>query len=278
MDTSRRTVLAGFGGLVAGSVVANMAGTTSLVHAADNTKMPRFAQPGGDFTWTPHKLDPDECARVAYEGYYYKGYGCGYGAFYAIIGLLAEKYGAPYNTFPFYMLTTNKSGISGWATICGALYGAAAAFGIFWNTKQRGPLVDELFKWYEDVPLPIYNPQADFIGVKGDVPQTVAHSVLCHVSASKWAQETGNPVNSKIRSERCGRITADVAKQACIIYNRKIDEGDNFKSAFARNAEDAKCMTCHGKGKEYDWAKGKMTCQPCHGGSDSVQNKFVDHP
>ena len=49
--------------------------------------------------------------KVAYEGYWYKGYACGYGAFYSIIGLLGEKYGAPYNQFPFSMLEANKGGI-----------------------------------------------------------------------------------------------------------------------------------------------------------------------
>lgn len=162
-----------------------------------------FAQQYGEFGWKPHKLDPEECAKIAYEGYWYKGYACGYGAFYSIIGVLGEKYGAPYNTFPFTMLEANKGGISDWGTICGALYGAAAAYALFWGRKERDPMVTELYRWYEQTALPIYQPGDMAQGVKGDIPSNPSGSVLCHISVSKWCYNTKLPASGKERSERC---------------------------------------------------------------------------
>ena len=185
MDNSRRNCLCGLGGLAVGGAVAALVGTgSSIAQAAAPTK--RFEQVNGEFGWKPHKLDPKECAKVAYEGYWYKGYACGYGAFYSIIGVLGEKYGAPYNQFPFSMLEANKGGISDWGTICGALYGAAAAFALFWGRKERTPMVNELYRWYEVTKLPIYNPGELAQGVKGDLPNNASGSVLCHISVSKW--------------------------------------------------------------------------------------------
>ena len=101
----------------------------------------RFDKVGGAFGWKPHKLDPKECAQVAYDGYWYKGFGCGFGAFYSIVGLMGEKYGAPYNQFPFAMLEAHKGGISDWGSICGALYSAAATFSLFWRPQGSAPIV-----------------------------------------------------------------------------------------------------------------------------------------
>ena len=163
----------------------------------------------------------------------YKGYACGYGAFYSIIGVLGEKYGAPYNQFPFSMLEANKGGISDWGTICGALYGAAAAFALFWGRKERTPMVNELYRWYEVTKLPIYNPGELAQGVKGDLPSNASGSVLCHISVSKWCAAHKIEATSKARSERCGRLTADVSFKAVEIFNAKIEQGKNYKGTFA---------------------------------------------
>ncbi|HMM40036.1 MAG TPA: C-GCAxxG-C-C family protein [Desulfovibrio sp.] len=277
MMMDRRTALFSIGGVAAALAAGSVVGTAAYGGNV-NSKMERFSQQGGDFGWKPYKLDPEECAKVAYDGYWYKGYGCGYGAFYAFAGLLAEKYGAPYNQFPFTLLETNKGGISDWGTICGALYGAAAAFGLFWGRKERTPMVNELFRWYEITALPIYNPGDAAQGVKGDLPSNEAASVLCHVSVSKWSHKFKIDANSKQRSERCGRITADVAKKACEIYNAKIDSGEKFKGAIAMQKSVSYCGECHGKGKESDITKGVMDCTPCHGGNPHLGDKFKNHP
>ncbi|GFM31726.1 hypothetical protein [Desulfovibrio subterraneus] len=82
--------------------------------------------------------------------------------------------------------------------------------------------------------------------------------------------------NSKVRSERCGRLTADVAMKAIEIMNAKID--GTFKGAFAKQDSVAYCGDCHGKGKESPLLKGKQDCTPCHSGTDHTQNKFKNHP
>ena len=118
MDLNRRQILCGLGGIACGAACAGLINLKEDAHAASE-KMQRFQQAGGDFGWKPHKLDVEAVQKVAYEAYHNKGYACGYGVFYSIVGSLAEQYGAPYNQFPFSMLEVFKGGISDWGTICG---------------------------------------------------------------------------------------------------------------------------------------------------------------
>ena len=191
---------------------------------------------------------------------------------------MAEKYGAPYNAFPFTMLEANKGGISDWGTICGALYGAAAAFSCFYPRKEATPMVNELFRWYEQTAFPIYQPGDAAQGVKGDIPTSVSNSVLCHISVSRWSHNTKLAANSKERSERCGRITADVCMKAVQILNAKIEGGKDWKGVLAKQESVTNCTACHGKGKMSDMQKGNMDCTPCHSGSQATADKFHNHP
>ncbi|MCQ2444681.1 MAG: C-GCAxxG-C-C family protein [Mailhella sp.] len=282
MEFSRRAMLGAMGGLAAGGTLAALTGKAiadaPVPAAMSEGKGGHFMQMGGEFSWKPMKLDPAECAPVAYSGYWYKGFGCGYGVFYGIVGMMAEKYGAPYNSFPFSMMELWKGGVSDWGTLCGALGGAAAAFSVFFPRKEAIPMVNELFRWYEQTAFPIYNPGEAAQGVKGVLPTSVAHSVLCHVSVSTWCHETKLKANGKERSERCGRITADVCAKAIEILNAKIEAGKDWKGALAKQESVAGCTSCHGKDKMSDMQKGNMDCTPCHSGSDAVADKFHDHP
>ena len=277
MALSRRQMLCGLGGCMAvGGAAALLGGEAN---AAEKAPAGRFQQVNGDFGWKPHKLDPAECALVAYDGYWHKGYACGYGVFYGIIGVMGEKYGAPYNQFPFAMLEANKGGISDWGTICGALYGAAAAYALFWGRDERTPMVNELFRWYEKTSLPIFNPGEAAKGVKGTLHQNASGSVLCHISVSKWCYASQTEATSKARNERCGRLTADVCRKAVEILNAKIEQGKDFKGVFAKQDAVKACGECHQtKGNEANWAKGVMDCTPCHDGRSALMNKFKDHP
>jgi len=281
MDYSRRAMLGAMGGFAIGAGLVSMTGE-SLATAQEPVVSPgengHFKQVNGEFGWKPQRLDVQECVRVAYEGYWYKGYACGYGTFYGIVGMMGEKYGAPYNQFPFTMLEANKGGISDWGTICGALYGAVAAFALFYPRKDRDAMVNELFRWYEKTALPIYNPGDAARGVKGDIPANASGSVLCHVSVGKWCYANNQPQSGKMRSERCGRITADVTAKAVEILMAKMDAGKDYKGAFAQQESVAACKTCHSKGNEADFCKTNMDCQPCHSGTEATRNKFVNHP
>lgn len=217
------------------------------------------------FPWTYHKLDPKAAAEAAYWGFYNEGKGCCYGVFAAIVEPLSKKYGAPYSTFPLDMMTIGKSGIAGWGSICGALLGASAAIGLFHNKKEHVPYVDELFRWYEATSLPMYTPIKAKLG--GTCKPTVAGSILCHVSASKWCFETKSATHSPERSERCGRLTGDVAMKTVEILNAVYDK----TFAFSGFSDELKhCQTCHSKDEAADYAKGKMNCTPCH--SDLGEN------
>ncbi|MBQ7585837.1 MAG: C-GCAxxG-C-C family protein, partial [Desulfovibrionaceae bacterium] len=246
---------------------------------ATEAKFKRFEQVNGDFGWTPHKLDPKECAQLAYEAYWYKGYACGYGVFYGIVGSMAEKYGAPYNQFPFTMFEFLKGGISDWGTICGALGAAAAAFALFYGRKDRNAMVSDLYRWYEQTSLPIYNPGDAAKGVKGEIPQSVSEAVICHISVSKWCFTNFEEATSKKRSERCGRLTADVCAKAVEILNAKMELGDKYVAMFGKQDSVKQCGECHhAKGNDANWGKGILNCTPCHDGRPPLNNKFKDHP
>ncbi|OIN99453.1 MAG: hypothetical protein AUJ49_11160 [Desulfovibrionaceae bacterium CG1_02_65_16] len=276
-NMSRRDVLGWLGGAALGGVLAGVGGVVATAGdglAAKNDK-PKLKETPKPAAWVPHKLNAVECAPVAYAGYWDDGLGCCYGSFHAIIGAMGEKFGAPYNQFPFRMMEVGKSGISEWGTICGALLGAASAYALFWGRKERDPMVTELFRWYERTAFPIYDPGAGAQGAAGPLPTHVPGSVLCHISVSSWCQATGIDAGNVKRSERCARVTADVTSKAIEIMNAKID--GTFAPALKSQAE-AACGACHGKGKVSPMLKGRMDCTPCHGGSAHVQDKFHNHP
>lgn len=276
MDQDRRNLICGLGGLGLGIGLTSLVSTPTM--AAD-APMKRFEQVNGDFGWKPHKLDPAECAKTAYEAYWYKDYACGYGVFYGIVGTMAEKFGAPYNQFPFTMFEFLKGGISDWGTICGALGGAAAAFALFYGRKERNALVSDLFRWYERTKLPIYDPADKAVAVKGEVPGSVSEAVLCHISVSKWCYTNHEEATGKMRKERCGRLTADVCGKAVEILNAKIDAGKDYVALFGKQDSVKKCGECHQeKGNDANWGKGILNCTPCHDGRSALTTKFKDHP
>ena len=278
MDLNRRNLLCGLGGLAVGTGLTALVTTPSLA-AEPTNNFKRFEQANGDFGWQPHKLDPKEAAALAYEAYWYKDYACGYGVFYGIVGNMAEKFGAPYNQFPFTMFEFLKGGISDWGTICGALGGAAAAFALFYGRKERNAMVSDLFRWYEKTALPIYNPGEGAQAVKGDIPNSVSESVLCHISVSKWCYKNTEEATGKKRKERCGRLTADVCAKAIEILNAKIDAGKNYTPMLGKLDAVKKCGECHQtKGEQVNWGKGILNCTPCHDGRQALMNKFKDHP
>jgi len=269
---NRRDMLSLLGVALAGA--AFMAGPGSLF-AAEAQKRP-FALAQLPFSWIPKNLDQKDIGTTAYKGYDYKGYGCSFGVFYGIIGLMGEIYGKPYSDFPFTMMEVGKGGISNQGTICGALLGGASALSLFWGRKERDPMTEQLFRWYETQTLPIYKPEGKSIYFEGDLPGTQSDSVLCHISVGKWTYASGFSEKSEQRSERCARITADVALKTWEIIQAKMD--GTSVNWFEKSASRKLCGECHDTGKESPILKGKMECSPCHSGAVGTQNKFKDHP
>lgn len=256
---SRRQALAGFGGFVLGTAVAPL---ISKVKAA----LPK----GNPESWVPHKLDPEECAQVAYEGYWEEGRGCGFGAFKGIIGVMGTRYGEPCSSFPVWMMSYASAGIGKWGTVCGALNSAAAALGLFYEKKGLEELIDTLFIWYETTALPEFIPKNPKVNV--EIKQVVTPSVLCHVTLSRWCWETGHLIGSRERAERCSRVVSDVARKAAELLNAKID---NRTPAGLLASDHQYCSKCHSEGKDADFVRGKMVCGLCHRGT--LTNKFLDH-
>jgi hypothetical protein len=264
----RREMLYLLGGTVASTAVL---GGAALSNATKTPSGP-FPLAQEPFSWKPKKLDPKEIADTAYQGFAYKGYGCGFGVFYGIVGLMGEKYGKPYNEFPFTMLEVGKSGVSNWGTLCGALLGAASALSLFYGRKERDPMIDQLFRWYEVTAFPTYMPAGKAVKFDGELPTSVANSPLCHVSVSRWAHSSGYPAKSKQRSERCARLTSEVASKTWEIIEAKM-QGKTV--AWFDKAESRKyCGECHDPGKESPIAKGKQDCTSCHSGTEAAQDKF----
>lgn len=262
--------------IAAGAIVAGGAGLVTLstafrpeVKAAEKTKNLEFKESESDWKYT--LLDPAETAKRAYNDYP-KG-SCMYGVFNSIISQLAETVGEPFASFPTQMMKYGHGGVNGYGTICGTLNGAAAAIGLLVEDKAtRDALAAELFSMYEDTALPIYKPEEpamDFVP-----PTSVAKSVLCHASTTRWGKKAGYTISSKERKERCRRLTADIAAQAVTILN---NYHENLFMAHVHDNETVRtCTTCHGSEGKLDNISGKMQCTSCH--DESMAHKVFAAP
>jgi len=248
-DLTRRDVLGPLG-IVAGSCVLSSCLSENLAPARER---------GSDSPWAYHELDPDVTAERAYYDYE-KGH-CMYGVFAPVLSQLAEKYGAPYDSFPVDMMRYGAGGTGGSGSLCGALNGAAALIGLFARSEEEMKrLVGELFLWYEQAALPVYVPGKPALDV--EMPKSASHSVLCHVSTTRWCKVSGYKAFSKPRKERCRRLTADTAQKTVEILNGY--HNDRFAPAYGLSQEVQKCKSCHTKGSEKSNSRGTMSCGSCH--------------
>jgi hypothetical protein len=261
---SRRKFLIGAGGLAVGTIAAS-AGlnlTDSKVEAKGETEWP----------WPYKKIDPEVARKKGHAGYYEGA--CCYGAFAGIIETLKEEIGGPYTTLPTEMMKYGEGGIVGWSTVCGAPNGAAAALTLIAG-EDYGPLVDELMGWYTKFEFPSdksnkYAKNHEFLvdKYKTDkvLAQSVADSPLCHASVTNWCKASGYASGASERSERCARLTGDVAAKAVELLNELHDTG-KITAAYAPSEATEDCRSCHHKGDNYDmgqFTRGKMDCEPCH--------------
>lgn len=207
--------------------------------------------------WAYHALDAAATGQLAYQ--MYEGGGCMYASFGSIITQLAQQYGQPYASFPYQMMKYGSSGIGEFGSVCGALNGVAAAVGLFVEEKgHRTAIIEDFFGWYEKTALPIFEPK----GATEKTVATVSNSVLCHASTATWAKASGKRTDSKERTERCSRLTADVTHKAVGLLNQYVDGG--FEHSPTINIDAAGCIQCHGKEGKLGNIKGKMNCASCH--------------
>jgi len=213
--------------------------------------------------WPYKKLDPERVAERGYAGYY-KG-ACCYGAFDAIVGHLQDQIGFPYTMMPTEMMVFGEGGVAGISSLCGALMGASSAIFLVAGGLEREkreqafPIIRELFTWYEREGLPNYRPKDP----KYEIKPSVAQSPLCHVSVSRWCRTTGFKSFSKERSERCGWLTASVAKYTVELLNGHAAAA--FKPAHLLSPQTQSCRGCHDQGGSLENSRGLMECASCHG-------------
>ncbi|MGI6457061.1 MAG: C-GCAxxG-C-C family protein [bacterium] len=222
---------------------------------------PEHLQPGmlnpAEDPWVYHELDPQTTADRAYQ--LYPEGNCMYALFGSVMIQFAELYGEPYSSFPIAMMKYGASGIGEYGTICGALNGAAALFGLFVREKSHlNALVEDLFTWYEQSTLPVYTPKDP----KYTIEQSVSDSVFCHASTANWIRVSGHRIDSKERSDRCSRLTADVARKIVGMLNNYFMS--SYETTTAMNQETSTCIQCHSHEGKLGNIRGKMVCTSCH--------------
>ena len=204
--------------------------------------------------WPYEELDVEYVRKLGHLGCYV--YHCAGGAFWGIMEALREKVGYPYTLLPMPTkeevlaaiesgeklppapMTYGAAGVAGWATICGAPNGAISAFNMV--SKNYMKLGQALLRWYEITPFPSdksneYASRHEFFvkKLKSDkvLPQSVSHSVLCHVSVGKWCEVSGYASGSAERAERCCRLVGDVAAKAAelLLTVKPIDAQEAYR-------------------------------------------------
>jgi hypothetical protein len=208
-----------------------------------------------EFPWPYKIIEPVEAADRAYEAIFQAG-SCMFAAFDGIVGLLAEKFGEPYSTFPSAMMTYGGGGIAMWGTVCGALNGASAAVALFVAGQDRTAILDDIFNYYVGAELPTFEPAAP----KNKVSLVSARpkSPLCHASLAN----SGLEMNSKELMERCSRLTADIAMRTAEDLNAWLV--GKFQPRAGLMPETSYCLECHSRGGKGPLQLGKMDCLGCH--------------
>ncbi len=252
---SRREFLVGASGFAAGATVGaalggGLLGLAPKAEAAETAKAPAWP-------WPYKKLNSKIVAQRAYEGFY-KG-ACCYGAFNAIVSTLADEVGYPFTMMPTDMTRYGEGGVVGWASLCGALNGASEAINLVSSEKVFKNLVNELVGWYTEHPFPSFAPENPKVEI---TVNSVSGSPLCHVSVTNWCKAAGFGAFSPERSERCARLTADVAAHAVELLNAQVD--GKFIATYVPPTTISECMSCHGK-KSMNNTRGEMDCVQCHG-------------
>jgi hypothetical protein len=259
MGLSRRDLMkkAGMAAVGTGFVGLTLSMANKAIGAGEE---PQIKIP--DLPWTYKKLDPVAVAEEAYRGYYEGA--CAYGVFESIVIQLRKEVGFPYTMLPLTLFVVGQGGVADVASLCGALNGAASAIFLVTGGMDKKlretsySIIQDVFLWYEQTALPDYRPK----NPKYEIVKSVSASNLCHVSVSKWCKVAKFKSFSKERSERCGWITAAVAKRTVEVLNAYADGA--FKMAHPLSAVAESCRSCHDKGSKLENTRGVTDCGGCH--------------
>lgn len=156
------------------------------------------------------KLDPQTTLERGYKSFYDFG-GCGMGAFDAIVGQLADMIGYPHDQMPVQMFANASAGY-GVGSLCGSLGGAVAAVALICEPAEAKQVTGELMAWYRKHPFPEYQPE-----IKN--PTSVADSVNCIDSCSKFMEAANVKMGDDARKARCASVTGETAAKAVELIN-----------------------------------------------------------
>ncbi len=265
---TRRGFLGAMGALAVSALLGCSGKTESVTVTPTPQTLPKVP-------WPYKPLDPDHVADLAYESYMH--HHCMFGVVNSVVRALGEAVGYPYTVFPTEIAIYGKGGVVGWATLCGALNGASMVTYMVLPEKQADQVINEIFAWYQYEPLPNYVPKKPVKSDLNPFPKSVANSPLCHVSVSNWCKKTGYKSFSAERAERCGRLTADVAKKLVEILNDVY--AGRFTPKYSLDQRTQSCRGCHCKGGTLQDTRGKMACWVCHTEEGAVRIEDVKgHP
>ncbi|MBZ4688301.1 MAG: hypothetical protein PWQ96_1713 [Clostridia bacterium] len=264
--------------LTAGAIAAGTMAVGGGIFGAFNSNVAQAKETCNievpSWPWPYVKLDAEKAKVLAYEGYGIDR--CCYGVFRGIMVQLQEKVGYPYTMIPIEIMQWGATGGAGWGTLCGALMGASTAinFVVGPSRKDVEKVVNELYGWYTTFEFPKYKPPlGKAIKAEGAIPTSVSGSPLCHVSVGNWCSTSKYRAEGKERSERCARLTADVAAKTVELLNDW--HSNKFAAAYKDTQSVEECMTCHGKGRSLENARGKQDCIQCH--DDVNPNDLLEH-
>lgn len=152
-------------------------------------------------------VDPEKIAQRAYELYW--EYNCEYGVVNAFSQIAGLKF--DYSR----VREISKKLPHRWNTICGALTGAFYIFVITIPDEVIEEAIKELIEFHNNTELPI------FVGNRElEIPKAAVGSILCRDSIINWSKATGIHPRTLERSERCARLTGDIAFKTAEIMNK----------------------------------------------------------
>ncbi|MEO2068021.1 MAG: C-GCAxxG-C-C family protein [Desulfurobacteriaceae bacterium] len=156
------------------------------------------------------KVDPHKVAKKAYELYWKAN--CEYGVVnsFKALGVFNFDYGQ--------VMAISKQLPHKWNTICGAITGAFYLFALTLPEELLEKSVKELIKFHNETRLPIFEGNKKF-----NIPKVAVGSILCRDSIINWCKAAGIHPRSFERSERCARITGDLAYKTAKILNKYAD-------------------------------------------------------
>lgn len=198
--------------------LGSAAACASLMDGSINTAMAAMGTPpAASLPWPWKQLSPADVQERAYQSASAKR-ACMYGVGEGVLGTLAEKWGAPYNTFPIEAFLYGSGGYAGLGSLCGTINASGFLFGLFARNQQDVfSLCREISMWFESTALPSYQPEKPRL----DAPAiaTVSGSTLCNAVSAAWIKASGGKPLTPPYFDRCDRMVADVAMKAVSLLN-----------------------------------------------------------